>query len=71
MDNREPEAAIAGPAVTGLILAEPRLRDLLEDEPLRLLMARDGVYREDLLALVQQVAANRRAGCQDGACAAA
>ena len=35
---------------------EPRLTDLLEDPVVRLVMERDGVYRDDVLKLMRSVA---------------
>ncbi|MDZ5646692.1 hypothetical protein [Nitrospirillum sp. BR 11828] len=35
---------------------EPRLTDMLEDPVVRLMMERDGVYRDDVLKLMRSVA---------------
>ncbi|WP_044562536.1 hypothetical protein [Azospirillum sp. B4] len=35
---------------------EPRLTDLLEDPVVRLVMERDGVYRDDVLKLMRSMA---------------
>ncbi|MBB6252636.1 hypothetical protein [Nitrospirillum iridis] len=35
---------------------EPRLNDLLEDPVVRLVMERDGVYRDDVLNMMRAVA---------------
>ncbi|QJE71763.1 hypothetical protein HHL28_00325 [Aerophototrophica crusticola] len=44
---------------------EPRLRELLDDPLVHMVMARDGVYPSEVLALVQDVARRRANQCEE------
>lgn len=49
---------------------EPRLRELLDDPLVHMVMARDGVYPSEVLALVQDVARRRANQCAERCVAA-
>ncbi|HYE49757.1 MAG TPA: hypothetical protein VEB20_09220 [Azospirillaceae bacterium] len=49
---------------------ELRLDELLDDPMVRLVMDRDGVLREEILLLIQEVASRRQLLPADGAAAA-